>query len=347
MREGVGAGEEEDVEEEEEAEEVLAGRDDCDLGGGTFGSVFSVAARGKGEVEEFEEETGEEAGAERVGLSGCAGAEVPLPCMLKALTLRPSDDKAAPEGEEEEEEGGVGESARAPMKEASLVLPGVGAPFVGTPPAFFVSCFSFSNNSTATKTRLSRRFDCACACGCIFLLFRTPEKKEDACRLEARRSGRCVDLLVRQTSVDRQENANTRTRKNAALSCHRRQSRKRKVRGSHVLKSFSSNKPVVLQMEAGVRLIVNADDVGYCLERNHGVLHAIANGIVTSVSILVGFPAEEHASAALKPLLDRVSVGLHFNLTEGPCIADAAQVPSLVNDAGFVERALLIFPDFF
>ena len=43
------------------------------------------------------------------------------------------------------------------------------------------------------------------------------------------------------------------------------------------------------------RLIVNADDFGFSPNRNRGIIESVEKGIVTSVSILVNFPAAEEA----------------------------------------------------
>ena len=43
------------------------------------------------------------------------------------------------------------------------------------------------------------------------------------------------------------------------------------------------------------KLIVNADDLGYSVNRNRGIIESVESGIVTSVSILVNFPATGEA----------------------------------------------------
>jgi len=66
------------------------------------------------------------------------------------------------------------------------------------------------------------------------------------------------------------------------------------------------------------RLIVNADDLGADEDRNSGIFEAIESGAVTSVSILPNGVAIDDALARLKSLVHkRVSIGLHFNLSEG------------------------------
>lgn len=66
------------------------------------------------------------------------------------------------------------------------------------------------------------------------------------------------------------------------------------------------------------RLIVNADDLGADSARNAGIFEAINAGVVTSVSILPNGPALKDALTGIRSLdPDRVSLGLHFNLSEG------------------------------
>jgi predicted glycoside hydrolase/deacetylase ChbG (UPF0249 family) len=66
------------------------------------------------------------------------------------------------------------------------------------------------------------------------------------------------------------------------------------------------------------RLIVNADDLGADEGRNEGIFEAIRAGVVTSVSILPNGPALGHALQEIRACCsDRVSFGVHLNLTEG------------------------------
>jgi chitin disaccharide deacetylase len=66
------------------------------------------------------------------------------------------------------------------------------------------------------------------------------------------------------------------------------------------------------------QLVVNADDLGADEDRNAGIFDAIEAGSVTSVSILPNGPALEHALRGIRTLnLNRVSLGIHLNLSEG------------------------------
>jgi chitin disaccharide deacetylase len=62
-------------------------------------------------------------------------------------------------------------------------------------------------------------------------------------------------------------------------------------------------------------LIVNADDFGQSHAINRGIFEAAANGIVTSTSMMVRWPAAEEAAAWAREHPE-VSVGLHIDLGE-------------------------------
>jgi len=66
------------------------------------------------------------------------------------------------------------------------------------------------------------------------------------------------------------------------------------------------------------RLVVNADDLGFSVGVNAGIVRAHAEGIVTSASLMVRAPAAEHAvaAAAAHP---RLALGLHFDVAELVC----------------------------
>ena len=65
-------------------------------------------------------------------------------------------------------------------------------------------------------------------------------------------------------------------------------------------------------------LIVNADDFGQSPGVNRGVIRAHERGIVTSVSLMVRWPASTEA-AAYGRAHPALSVGLHVDLGEWVC----------------------------
>lgn len=62
-------------------------------------------------------------------------------------------------------------------------------------------------------------------------------------------------------------------------------------------------------------LVVNADDFGFCPAVNRGVVRAHVEGIVTSASLMVRWPAAEEAAEAARKH-PRLSLGLHIDLGE-------------------------------
>ena len=89
-----------------------------------------------------------------------------------------------------------------------------------------------------------------------------------------------------------------------------------------------------MSARAGRRLIVNADDFGLTGGVNAGIQEAVEAGVVTSTTMMVNTPGFADAVRRAAGLRDRLSVGLHFNLTTGAPAAPASEVPSLVDGAG-------------
>ncbi|XP_006894669.1 PREDICTED: UPF0249 protein ydjC homolog [Elephantulus edwardii] len=83
-----------------------------------------------------------------------------------------------------------------------------------------------------------------------------------------------------------------------------------------------------------VRLVVTADDFGYCPRRDEGIVEAFMVGAVTSVSLLVNGAAAE--SAAELARRHRIPTGLHANLSEGRPVGPARYgTSSLLGPEGF------------
>ncbi|MDE2588902.1 MAG: ChbG/HpnK family deacetylase, partial [Patescibacteria group bacterium] len=78
-------------------------------------------------------------------------------------------------------------------------------------------------------------------------------------------------------------------------------------------------------------LIINADDFGMSKEINSGTILGIKHGVISSVSVMVNMPYFEEAVNFLKKH-PRVSVGLHFNITEGKSILIPRDVGSLLRE---------------
>ena len=80
-------------------------------------------------------------------------------------------------------------------------------------------------------------------------------------------------------------------------------------------------------------LVVNADDLGRTPGINAGIFEAHRRGIVTSATLMVGFPAAAAAAAEWAAHPD-LGVGLHVALTGGAPTLPPGQVPSLVDEQG-------------
>lgn len=81
------------------------------------------------------------------------------------------------------------------------------------------------------------------------------------------------------------------------------------------------------------QLVVNADDFGYCDQRNRGIVESFQDGVVSSASLLVN---AVKASDGVK--LSRhygIPLGLHLNLTEGSPIKQKCS--SLTSENGFFK----------
>jgi chitin disaccharide deacetylase len=71
------------------------------------------------------------------------------------------------------------------------------------------------------------------------------------------------------------------------------------------------------------RLIINADDLGADEGRNEGIFEAIRAGVVTSASLLPNGPALGRALEGIRAgRFEKVSFGVHLNLTEGRPLAE-------------------------
>ena len=81
------------------------------------------------------------------------------------------------------------------------------------------------------------------------------------------------------------------------------------------------------------KLVINADDFGMSKEVNEGIKKGIQAGVISNVSLLVNMPYFDDAVVFLKKN-PQVSVGLHFNVTEGAPISHRSEVGSLVREDG-------------
>lgn len=80
------------------------------------------------------------------------------------------------------------------------------------------------------------------------------------------------------------------------------------------------------------RILVRADDLGYCEAVNYGIAKSVNEGIVTSVGVMSNMPAVRHGLDLLKN--NKVCLGLHTNICAGKPLTDPRLIPSLVNEQG-------------
>ena len=80
------------------------------------------------------------------------------------------------------------------------------------------------------------------------------------------------------------------------------------------------------------RILVRADDLGYCEAVNYGIAKAVKEGIIRSVGLMPNMEAAEHGVQLLKGV--PVCYGQHTNICEGRPLTDPARIPSLVQADG-------------
>lgn len=85
------------------------------------------------------------------------------------------------------------------------------------------------------------------------------------------------------------------------------------------------------------RLIVNADDCNLTRGVTEGILKAHEEGIVTSTTVLINLPLEEHTLRELKKRRG-LGLGLHLNVTLGEPVNLPSEVSSLVRADGRFRR---------
>jgi len=77
-------------------------------------------------------------------------------------------------------------------------------------------------------------------------------------------------------------------------------------------------------------LIINADDLGICIERDSGIFELFEKKLISSASIMVNGASFESAVRKAREL--RLPLGIHLNLTEGePINKSNIELNNLVN----------------
>jgi hopanoid biosynthesis associated protein HpnK len=86
-------------------------------------------------------------------------------------------------------------------------------------------------------------------------------------------------------------------------------------------------------ISGGVRVILNADDLGLSTEVNAGIECAHRAGVLTAASLMVGERAVAKA-VALARRNPRLAIGLHLTLTDGWPVLPPERIPALVQPSG-------------
>lgn len=85
------------------------------------------------------------------------------------------------------------------------------------------------------------------------------------------------------------------------------------------------------------KIIINADDFGYCEAVNYGIISAHINGIVKSTSMMANMPGVEHGVKLLKENKS-LNCGVHMTLSCGrPLLSD---LKTIVDKDGFFIRRI-------
>jgi len=96
---------------------------------------------------------------------------------------------------------------------------------------------------------------------------------------------------------------------------------------------FTRNQGRFLDEYKWMRLLLNADDLGYTPAINQAIIELFALGRLSSTSLLVNMPYSRSAVQDLQAHPD-LGVGVHLNLTKGSPLLLPKQIPSLVNAMG-------------
>lgn len=91
-----------------------------------------------------------------------------------------------------------------------------------------------------------------------------------------------------------------------------------------------------------MNIIINADDFGMTKSINNAIIELMKLGTVTSTTVMVNMPHVQEAVLLLD--IPKISIGLHFNLTEGKPLSDPAEVKSIIDANGkFYDKKQLEF----
>ena len=83
------------------------------------------------------------------------------------------------------------------------------------------------------------------------------------------------------------------------------------------------------------RILVRADDLGYCESFNYGLARAVKSGIVRSVGVMANMEWAEHGVRLMDG--EPVTFTVHANICQGKPLTDPKLIPSLVGENGIFK----------
>ncbi len=81
-----------------------------------------------------------------------------------------------------------------------------------------------------------------------------------------------------------------------------------------------------------IKLVIRADDIGYCEAVNYGIYKSVKDGLISSAGLMPNMPYAKHGLDLLEGL--KVAIGQHTNVCLGKPCADPALIPSLLDENG-------------
>ena len=84
-------------------------------------------------------------------------------------------------------------------------------------------------------------------------------------------------------------------------------------------------------------LITNSDDFGLTRSITDAIIDTHINGFMKSTTIMCNMDGTDYAIKKAKEI-STLSVGIHFNLTEGKPLSDPSKVPDLLDENGFFKK---------
>lgn len=81
-----------------------------------------------------------------------------------------------------------------------------------------------------------------------------------------------------------------------------------------------------------IRMVIRADDIGYCEAVNYGIEKSVRDGLIRSAGLMPNMPYAAHGVKLLEGL--DVCIGQHTNICLGRPCSDPKDIPSLVRGNG-------------